>query len=166
MLKNREEIMHRTTLRLIEDLDKEEKVDLFKLGCNIGGEIVIESLFGKEFTEVRFGSNTPLEEIQLLITNLINESVRPSFILRTVLFEPINMSSNFLTSSQTQVKNQLLNIKRVGLEYIQKQKEKQRKGELIAPFIEAYLNLNDESYYDEIVQQLIIFLLAGQDTTG
>jgi cytochrome P450 len=36
----------------------------------------------------------------------------------------------------------------------------------VAPFVEAYLNLNDESYYDEVIQQLIIFLIAGQDTTG
>lgn len=28
------------------------------------------------------------------------------------------------------------------------------------------MNLNDESYYDEVIQHLIIFLIAGQDTTG
>lgn len=60
----------------------------------------------------------------------------------------------------------MLNVKKVGHEFLQQQKQKQRKGEPIAPFIEAYLNLNEESYYDEVIQQLIIFLIAGQETTG
>ena len=59
-----------------------------------------------------------------------------------------------------------MNVKKVSHEFLQQQKEKQKKGENISPFIEAYLNLNDESYYDEVIQQLIIFLFAGQDSTG
>ncbi len=35
--------------RLTTELENKE-VDLFKLGCTIGGEIVIESLLGKDFT--------------------------------------------------------------------------------------------------------------------
>jgi cytochrome P450 len=70
MLHNREVIMHSVVDEYTKDLAGQEP-DLFQLGCKIGGNIVIESLLGKEFTEIRFGNNTPLEEIQLLIKELI-----------------------------------------------------------------------------------------------
>lgn len=59
-----------------------------------------------------------------------------------------------------------MNIKKVAHEYLTKQRELYEKKETVPPFIEAYLKLNDEAYYDEIIQQVIIFLIAGQDTTG
>jgi cytochrome P450 len=46
MLKERETIMSDVVAREIKDLSN-QKVDLFKLGCTIGGDIVIESLLGK-----------------------------------------------------------------------------------------------------------------------
>ena len=166
MLKNREGIMHEVVDRFTRDLHERKEVNLFKLGCTIGGEVVVESLFGKDFTEVRFGKNTPLEEIQLLITELLAETFSPAFIFRSVVFGRLMFSSKFLIPSQTRVKERLINLKKMGSEYLQLQKEKLKKGEPIAPFVEVFLNLNDESYYDEVIQHLIIFLIAGQDTTG
>lgn len=61
MLKNRETIIYDTVERLTQKLDERKEVNLFKLGCSIAGEIVMESLFGKDFAEIRFGKHTPLE---------------------------------------------------------------------------------------------------------
>jgi cytochrome P450 len=49
MLRNREPIMHSVVEKSMKDLAGKEP-DLFKLGCTIGGNIVIESLLGEEFT--------------------------------------------------------------------------------------------------------------------
>lgn len=46
MLKERETIMKDVVEREIKNLEN-QKVDLFKFGCTIGGDIVIESLLGK-----------------------------------------------------------------------------------------------------------------------
>lgn len=151
MLKNRETIMHQTVERLTEKLDKRQEVNLFKLGCTIAGEIVIESLFGKDFTDIRFGDSTPLEEIQTLIFDLIKETTNPAYILRFVIFGKLDIHSKYLLPSQRKVLDRLLKVKKVGYQYLQLQKEKQKKGEPIPPFIEAFLNLNDESYYDEVI---------------
>jgi cytochrome P450 len=59
MLRDREGAMREAVIRQIQDLDKKD-VDLFKMGCTIGGEIVIDTLFGKEFNQIRFDKNTPL----------------------------------------------------------------------------------------------------------
>lgn len=37
----------------------------------IAGEIVIESLFGRNFNELRFGNNTPLQEIQGVVEDFL-----------------------------------------------------------------------------------------------
>lgn len=71
MLRNRESIMHDVVDRLTGDLHTKKEVDLFKLGCTMAGEIVIESLFGKDFMDIRFGQNTPLEETRGLFLELV-----------------------------------------------------------------------------------------------
>lgn len=125
--------------RCIDGLDKMDKVDLFKLGCTIGGDIVIESLLGTEFNQIRFGSNTPLEEMQQLITELIFATFNPLYVLRNFLFGPINSKSPFLIESQKAVLRRLLNIKKIGHEFLVKQRDLYGKNEPISPFIEAYL---------------------------
>jgi cytochrome P450 len=60
MLRSREGIMYEMVERFTQGLHEKKEIDLFKLGCTIGGEIVVESLFGKDFNKVRFGKNTPL----------------------------------------------------------------------------------------------------------
>ena len=165
LLKEREHTMYEVVRREVKDLEGKD-VDLFKLGCKIGGEIVVETLFGKDFTNIRFGSNTPLEETQLFINALNSESLRPLYLLRVLLFGRVKIDSKWLTKRQAQLRDQLLRIKSVGADYIHKQQKKKERGEVIPDFIEAYLKLNDDSYIDEIIQQLVIFLVAGQDTTG
>jgi len=59
MLRKNETIMYNVTAKCIEGLHEKEKVDLFKLGRLIAGDIVVESLFGKDFTSVRIGENVP-----------------------------------------------------------------------------------------------------------
>jgi cytochrome P450 len=59
MLKDREGTMREVVMRHIQDLDKRD-VDLLKMGCTIGGETVMDTLCGQEFSQIRFGKNTPL----------------------------------------------------------------------------------------------------------
>lgn len=96
----------------------------------------------------------------------MKETITPASFLRTVLFGRIYTSSKYLIPSQQRVLDRLLNLKKVTHEYLQKQKKKQELGEPVPPFIEAFLNLNDESYYEEVTQHLITFVSAGEDTTG
>jgi hypothetical protein len=60
-----------------------------------------------------------------------------------ILFGPITMKSRYLVLSQKRIKERLLNIKKVGHEFLQRQKVKHSKGEKVAPFVQAYLDLND-----------------------
>ncbi len=96
----------------------------------------------------------------------MKETMTPASVLRTVLFGRVYTHSKYLIPSQQRVLDRLLNIKKVSHEYLQKQKKKQELGEPVPPFIEAFLNLNDESYYEEVTQHLIAFVGAGEDTTG
>ena len=107
-----------------------------------------------------------MEETQLFINALNSESLQPLYLLRVLLFGRVKIDSKWLTKRQAQLRDQLLRIKSVGADYIHDQQKKKERGEAIPDFIEAYLKLNDDSYIDEIIQQLVIFLVAGQDTTG
>jgi len=78
---------------------------------------------------------------------MYNETVRPLNIIRHVLFGRVTLDSKYLISSQRELRDRLRNINQVGIKYLLTQKEKQKKGEPISAFVEAYLNLNDESYY-------------------
>ena len=166
ILKKNESIMYDVVGASIQNLHDKDEVDLFKLGRTIGGEVVIESLLGKDFTKMRIGENIPADEIQQLLGDLYTETINPLCVIRHALFGLIEMDSKYLLPSQKVVRDRMNNVKNVGVKYLQQQKEKQKKGEPISAFVEAYLNLNDESCYDDVVQQLITFLIAGMDTTG
>lgn len=58
MIKNREPLMEETVQKHIQNLDTKSP-NAFKLGCKIGGEIVIMSLFGERFSHISFGLKTP-----------------------------------------------------------------------------------------------------------
>ena len=96
----------------IQNLDKQEP-HLFKLGCSIGGEIVVRSLFGDEFFNVKFGSRNPYEEIQELMGDLINETRSPLHLVRLLTFGKVKSTSSFLLPSQKKVLNRLLTFKQI-----------------------------------------------------
>lgn len=92
--------------------------------------------------------------------------MNPAYILRIIFFGRVTTQSQYLLPSQQRALDRLLNVKKVGCQYLREQKEKKDKGEPVPPFMEVFLNFSDESYYDEVVQHLIVFVFAGSDTTG
>lgn len=46
------------------------------------------------------------------------------------------------------------------------EKKRYKNKESVAPFLEAYFKLDDDTYLEEIIHQLFLFLIAGEDTTG
>ena len=165
VLRGREGVIREVVERRIQGLEREVP-NLFKLGSGIGGEVVIRSLFGEDFFEVRFGGNNPFEEIQEILEEMVNETRKVHHILRMVVFGKVSSESRFLTKGQEKLRVRLLGFKEVARRYLLEQKGKYEKKEPVAPFLEAYFKLNDESYHEEIIHQLFLFLFAGEDTTG
>lgn len=46
------------------------------------------------------------------------------------------------------------------------EKKKYDAGESVPEFLKVYFDLNQPDYFEETVQQLFLFLIAGEDTTG
>lgn len=55
----------------------------------------------------------------------MKETITPASFIRTVVFGRLNTHSEYLTPSQRRILYRLLNLKKVGHEYLQKQKKKQ-----------------------------------------
>ena len=150
----------------IKDLDK-EKPELFRLGCCIGGEIVVKTLFGENFFQLKFGNNNPYEEIMGLSSDLFAHTRNWQYALRTTIFGRVQSGSRFLSASQKKVLARLMTFKETCMDFLLKEKQRYiSKSGNVAPFLQAYFDLKDDSYFDEVVQQLFLFLLAGEDTTG
>lgn len=88
--------MEEVVLKKVKDLDL-EKPNLFKLGCSIGGEIVLKSLFGQGYYDVDFDGRNPYEEINELMTELINTSRGYMNMLRVIFGIKLTKDSKIMT---------------------------------------------------------------------
>ena len=111
--------MEKVIQRGIQGLDGKVPT-LFLLGREIGGEIVVVSLFGEEYFKIKFGENNPYQEIHEILTCMMIETLSPGNILRIIFKKRATKDSWFLTASQKRLINKLLNFKAVTTEFLLK----------------------------------------------
>ena len=123
--------------------------DLFRFGRSIGGEIVVKSLFGEEFFDIRINGKNPYEEIHEILYTILDESFSLTNLLRYSFQHSVaTKDSWFLTATQKKLLARIISFKNTAREFLEREKRRYDNKEEIPPFIEAYFKLNDsESYF-------------------